>query len=542
MSETLTPTAMKCATVDLGITGALSPLAQAYVDGHERVRAFYAVPFGEADILASVPGRKYDPGMRALLVSVLRRQYAACAGLSRQEAVERNLDLLAREGTFTVTTGHQLNIFTGPLYFIYKICGAVSLAKRLQRDGKGNFVPVYWMAGEDHDLEEINHTQLAGQRLSWETGQRGAVGRMHTEGLEVLTGELESLLGTLPHAPELVAMFRKAYDGRRTMAEAMRLIVHELFGKYGVIVLDPDTAELKQRFAGIMADDALHHTPFRLVGETMRALEPDYKAQVHPREVNLFYLGDGMRARIDAAGHGYRVADSSMTLDAAMLEDAIRNHPERFSPNVVLRPLYQSLVLPDVATVGGPAEISYWLEYKSMFDHYGVHFPCLALRPLALLLDKSILAKMEKLGWREADLFRPTDALLKEYVQRHNDLSYFERARGKSGEAFDELSRGMEAADPTLKASAEAERQRMLKGIQTLEDKVNKALKRKSEQVTAQAEKVKEALFPGGKGQERHDNFSPWYAQYGPAFLDALVEKMDPLEKRFFVVEFASEH
>ncbi|HNC31831.1 MAG TPA: bacillithiol biosynthesis BshC, partial [Cyclobacteriaceae bacterium] len=185
---------------------------------------------------------------RLVLVDVLQSQYK---NLTISESVKSNIASLGYEKTFTVTTGHQLNIFTGPLYFLYKIVTVINACKQLkQAYPEYTFVPVYWMASEDHDFDEIKYFKLNGKKYTWESKQTGAVGRFNPKELEPLLKEL----------PEGLSIFQQAYLKHKTLSEAVRFYVNELFGSEGIVVVDADSKELKSLFRDVIREDVFIHT------------------------------------------------------------------------------------------------------------------------------------------------------------------------------------------------------------------------------------------------------------------------------------------
>ena len=284
-----------------------------------------------------------------------------------------NCQLLLKDDTYTVCTGHQLCLFTGPLYFIYKIISTINLAEELKKKySTYNFVPVYWMASEDHDFDEVNHINLFGKKIEWKRKPGGPVGKFSTAGIGEVISELKSVLGDSKNASELISLFENAYVNHSDYASATRYLIHELFGKYGLVILDADDNRLKNEFREIIRDDIFNHSNFKLVNETIAQLKNNgYDSQVTPKEINFFLLSKKFRGWIDSE----KIKSEPEEWKKKLVEKT-----ERFSPSVVTRPLYQQKILPNLAYVGGPAEISYWLEYKAMFDHHKIFFPVLMPR------------------------------------------------------------------------------------------------------------------------------------------------------------------
>lgn len=352
--------------IPLEKTHAFSSLFLDYLAGKPELSSFYHRRPELDSISAQIEekSQQFPQAQRDTLVSVLQSQYE---GLEVTEAVKTNLQALADGKTFTVTTGHQLNILTGPLYFIFKIATVVDACRTLaEKHPRYKFVPVYWMASEDHDLAEINHVHLFGRKLTWETSQTGPVGRMSTEGLDKMMSEIQ----------ERLPVFEKAYNNFDTLADAVRCYVNELFGEHGVVVIDADHHDLKQALIPVIKDDVLHHNANDLAENASKQLgDLGYKTQIFPRKINFFYLEPGQRNRIVREGDTWQVLNTEKSFSEEELLEEISAKPENFSPNVVLRPLYQELILPNLAYIGGPAEAAYWLQLKGVFDHFQAPLP-----------------------------------------------------------------------------------------------------------------------------------------------------------------------
>lgn len=282
-------------------TGYFSRLICDYLEQREELKPFFnRFPLPE-NFEGQIKEKQenYPDAHRAILVASLKDQYR---GFEATEATLGNIASLEGTNTFTVVTGHQLNLFTGPLYFLYKIVSAINLAKQLkERYPNHYFVPVYWMATEDHDFEEINYFNLHGKKIQWNKKASGAVGRLSTEGLEVLFETLTAELGQTTKAERLKDLFRRAYIEHDNLAKATRFLANELFGDQGLVIVDGDDASLKQLLVPFAEKDIFEHTPFHRVTETIDALakvSADYTIQVNPREINYFYLEDGLGSEL----------------------------------------------------------------------------------------------------------------------------------------------------------------------------------------------------------------------------------------------------
>ena len=524
--------------VDFNSINAFSPLVLDYLSASEQLDVFQSFLFSEKGFSEAIEYRKKTQTKRDLLSGIIEKQYEKLPdGFSVSAETKQIISSLKNKNTFTVTTGHQLNLFTGPLYFIYKIISTIALSRKLKsKFPQYDFVPLYWMASEDHDLDEINHIHLSGQKITWMPSTKGAAGKIKCEGVLEIIQQVKSTIGNA-NTEKIISLFETAYHEKNNLSEATRIIIHELFSKDGLIILDADDAELKKNFIDEMKDDVIGHSAFRLVNETIHELERNYKVQVHPREINLFYLGENFRERIVEENGEFKVLNKDILFTKDQLIDELKNHPEKFSPNVVLRPLYQEKILPNIAYVGGPAEISYWLEYKKMFEHYGAKLPVLVLRSCVMILDSNANDKLKKLGLGPEDIFMSEDEIIKKYLRLKTGEEFsLEQLLQKTTGIFEELIPKISSVDPTLKATAEAEMKKITNSLRMLEERVRRAEKRKHETAISQVRKLKEKLFPGKELQERHENILAFYSKYGDSFLKELIERLNPLEKKFTVL------
>jgi len=475
-------------------------------------------------------------GNRTELVSVLKYQYQ---NIASSNLLNQHIELLKNENTFTITTGHQLNIFTGPLYFIFKIVSAINLAKDLKiAFPNKNFVPVYWMATEDHDFEEINHTYLSGKKIEWKNNVAGATGRLATKTIIQALNDYKGVLGISKNAQKLSDIVSKAYADDKTLAEATRYLANELFGEYGLIIIDADDKILKSQFIDIIEQDIIQQNSFKNIEECSKKLAKiDIEAQVNPREINFFYLTDDLRERIVFEYGKYQVLNTEITFNEAELKKEIKENPERFSPNVVIRPLYQEVILPNLAYIGGGGELAYWLQLKSNFDFYKINFPLLVLRNSAMIAGEKSVAKLHKLNLAFADVFKATETLEKNFVKKHSNHTLDLKAEWAAFKSiFETLKTKAAKIDPTLKPSTEAVEARLKKAIDSLEKKLMRAEKRNFSEAIDDIEKLKRQLFPSGGLQERKENFGLFYVKYGEDFIPQLIKYFKPLDFKFTVL------
>ncbi len=526
---------MKATLIDYKDTRSFSKLLINYLANDETLASFYGNR-PDIDGFKKQLEEKSFP-YREELRNVLIDQYK---DYKSNEKSVRNIELLANTDTFTVTTGHQLNLFTGPLYFIFKIVSTIKLALKLKETFPDkNFVPVFWMATEDHDFAEINHTSLFGKTIQWDVPATGATGRIKTSGIEETVKEYQRILGLSENSTKLSKLIENSYIHKGTLAEATKHLVNELFSEYGLVIVDADTPALKKLFIPFIKEDILKEVSFNTISKTTEALEKaGYKAQVHIREINFFYLTDGFRERIVKNDQGqYEVLNQNISFTEDELLKEIENNPERFSPNAVLRPLYQEVILPNLAYIGGAAEVAYWLQLKEMFAHYNVPFPILIPRNSAMLTDDSVAEKIFRLNFTFKSIFKDSEVLKKEYVRLHttNRLNLDDEWREMKG-IFEKIKLRAHKIDPSLGPSTDAVKARLKRTFDSLEKKLLKAEQRNFAESQVQIERIKNKLFPGGVLQERVENFAFYYLKYGDSFIDELVKNLEPLDFKFTVL------
>lgn len=528
MNETLLP---------FGKVPQVSERDLAYATQDDRLRPFYKYSPTLAGLKEALADKAKAEPPRSELVAVLKEQYL---GLSPSDDLMEQINALADPNTFTVTTAHQPSLFTGPLYYIYKIISTINLARQLKAAYTDyHFVPVFITGGEDHDFEEINHLQLFGQTIVWKNEEQGAVGQMSTRSLQTVLAEVKDILGDSPRAKELYHMLHEAVEKNERYADTARHLTHLLFKDHGLVILDPSHPRLKQTFTPYIKEEIFEQPSKALVESTVAELEKaGFSEQAYPREINFFYLGDGFRERIVEEDGRYKVLNQDITWDRAAMEQEIEAHPERFSPNVVMRPIYQEYILPNLAYVGGGGELAYWLERKAQFEHFGVNFPVLIRRNSVLFVDKGSSKRLRKLDLTVTDLFGDVEALIKDYVKRHteNEIS-LKTEKAALEDIFKQVEEKAGEVDPTLVKAAAAEGARQLNSLEQLEGKLMKAEKQRHDTAVNQMRKLKEKLFPGNGLQERQDNFMMFYLKYGAGFFDALFEALDPLKEGFVLLE-----
>ncbi|MDJ0646059.1 MAG: bacillithiol biosynthesis cysteine-adding enzyme BshC [Flavobacteriaceae bacterium] len=520
-------------------TGYFSKTIHDYLDKGQKIKPFYNNFPNITGFKKQIEEKRHSELVsephRSILVKALNNQYK---NLEASNKTKQNIRSLANENTFTITTGHQLNLFTGPLYFLYKIISTINLTERLKEEFPENhFVPIYWMASEDHDFEEINFFNLNGKKIQWNKDCGGCVGRLDTQGLDAVFKEFSKQLPTTENAQYLKQLFKKGYLEHTNLSDATRYIANELFADYGLVIIDGDDKELKKLFIPFVEEELLNQTSYKTVSETNITLEKNYKIQVNPREINLFYLTDDLRERIILEGDLYRVNNTHITFSKSEMTKHLNEVPERFSPNALLRPLYQEVILPNLCYIGGGGELAYWFQLKSYFETVAVPFPILLLRNSVLLQSEKQLQKLEKLNISQEEIFLKQHDLVSKKIEEVSKFKIdFSKQREFLKRQFKELEKIAEHTDKSFIGAVKAQTKKQLNGLDKLEQRLLKAEKRKHRELADRIKKLQDELFPDQSLEERQRNFSEYYLDHGDVLIKTLKEYLDPLKLEFSVI------
>ena len=520
-------------------TNYFSNLICDYLDRSKELNSFYN-RFPSLDnfkLQIEEKSKAFNNNSRLVLHNVLKSQYQ---NTEISEQTSLNIDLLKFDNTFTITTGHQLNLFTGPLYFLYKIISTINLTQSLkERYPEYNFVPVYWMATEDHDFEEINYFNFEGKKVQWNKNASGAVGRLSTEGLENVFKVFSSQLEGSLNAKKVKSLFEKAYIENSTLAEATHFLANALFGELGLVIIDADHKALKEQFIPYLKNDILENKAQNQIEQSNSMLKNlGYNTQVNPREINLFYLGDNYRERIITSKDAFKTHDSKYLWTKSEIITELENHPERFSPNVIVRPLYQEVILPNLCYIGGGGELAYWLQLKSYFKSEEVTFPILLLRNSVLIISSKQKQKLEKLDLTYKDIFKKQNELVNQYVKDISQIKIdFTQQKEHLNNQFKELYEIAKQTDQSFVGAVGAQERKQIKGLEHLEKRLLKAQKRKLKDKIERITDLQNQLFPLQSLQERNANFSELYLKYGEQLIQQLVLNLQPLKSEFLILE-----
>jgi bacillithiol biosynthesis cysteine-adding enzyme BshC len=529
---------MKTTQIPFQKTGFFSKTMHDYLEKNKNIQPFY-------NNFPDISGfhnqieekqKSYRLQTRLALVEALKNQYIS---FETSAKTIKNIELIKQQNTFTITTGHQLNLFTGPLYFLYKIISTINLSEELsEKFPEQHFVPIYWMATEDHDFDEINYFNFDGKKVSWNRKDGGAVGRFSTEGLQEVFEVFSNHLGNSKNAKYLKELFSDGYLKHNNLADATRFIANKLFGEFGLVIIDGDEAHLKQLFKPFVKEELENQTSFKEVSNTIIELEKNYPIQVNPREINLFYLGDDFRERIIYEDNLYRVNNTSITFSKAEILAEVDKNPKAFSPNVIMRPLFQEVILPNLCYIGGGGEMAYWFELKGYFEKVNIPFPVLLLRNSVQVVSEKQSRKLENVKISQEELFlNQHDLLSKKVIENSEIKTDFSQKIKFLQEQFSDLKEVAKKTDVSFINAVNAQERKQIKGLESLEKRLLKAEKRRQRDLVDRITLLQNELLPNQSLEERQRNFSEYYLEYGSSFIEALKGALKPLQLEFTLLE-----
>lgn len=524
--------------IDLKGTKIYSDFVFDFLNENKNLKDFYNSSFDIKSFKKQIEMKKsFSMTKRNVLVKELLSQYSDIDN----KKVLNNINLLLNESTFTITTGHQLSILTGPIFFIYKIISVINLCVKLKKEyPKNNFLPVFWLASEDHDFEEISEVYFRNKKINYSTKYKGAVGRMKLDDFNIFLHQVFNNFPENDLSKRLKKIITSVYKNELTLAKATRNIVHQLFGDKGLIIIDPDSHNIKKEFASYMEDELINNTCEEFVNETIMSIKKvyseKYTPQVNPREINLFHLKTNSRDRITKKDSKFILSDKKISQKEMISE--LNKNPENFSPNVLMRPLYQEVILPNLCYIGGPSEMSYWLQLKSFFDYHSVVFPIINPRASVLLLTPKMRRKINKYFIKENEIFLKNDHFINLNIKKHSDidinLDYLKTALQKQFKVLDNL---VKKTDSSFLGAVNAQKKKQFNGIDKLEKRLIKAQKRKMSSIESDLKKIYNEIYPEDVFQERIINFIDFYLHHGDTFLKNLFSNIDMFEKKFLVLD-----
>ncbi|MCX8080604.1 MAG: bacillithiol biosynthesis cysteine-adding enzyme BshC [Bacteroidia bacterium] len=414
------------------------------------------------------------------------------------------IERIKNPGTFFVITGHQLCLALGPAFMLTKIISAIKLSRELKgKYPEFDFVPLFWMASEDHDVDEILHFSLFGKTayINKEPYRFRFSGSIQTQ---KIAEELRMFLKEFnfnDFQSQIIQEFLNTYEHSIDLSVATAKLIYKLFGDDGILVFDAQSKGLKSQAKEMFLKEARENFIFHSLNAFYSAR--NLKFAVHPQIFNFFLDEGGLRIKplpenktLSKANHKHYAVE--------LLEHIIMHEPERISPNVLLRVLYQQMILPCVAYVGGPVEVNYWAQMIPVFHAQNIVFPKLILRPQGIFIKKNIIDYLQKNKIELEDLSKlSTDELIKKYAVSNDVEIDFEVEKKNLEMYYDKIIQVIAKAENSLKGAAESEKTKALNGLLSLREKYLRALKKKNETFVNKISAIHQKLFPQNQLNER---------------------------------------
>ena len=514
--------------------GAFTRLFIDYVTDYARVGQFYSGNPQESQdwrrLLGQVCARSIERSSLTQIISRQNRDFH-CGVKSLA-----NIDMLRDDNCVAIVTGQQVGVFTGPLYTIYKAITAVKLADKLSRDfPEYKFVPMFWLAGEDHDFEEVSSVSLfnaAGEllRLDYQPQKKDAQANVGAVGEIVFDDSIESLFASVDDAlvptefkAKVQGLYKTAYQKGMTFNRAFVHMMNVLLEDSGLIFLDSNDAEIKQLLLPVFRNE-FANTPqsCQLVIDQSAILERQYHAQVKPRPINLFLFHEKGRYPIEPHPNGYSLKGTRQHYTKEELHTLLEKQPELFSPNVVLRPICQDTLLPTVAYVAGPAELAYFGQYGTLYKHFGIPQPLIVPRASITIVEEKVEKILNRFSLEPLSLFGNIEFLKQQIAEQISDLKaddFFNSATHSINGSLSQLKPALQSIDPTLLPALDHTLGKINANLNVLKEKTVAAQKRQHEVSLRQIDKAAANLFPASDFQERQLNILYFLNKYGTEFV-----------------------
>lgn len=511
-----------------------------YIQEYENVERFYERNFRDQESYESFFEvlSKVERPNRNKLTKIVKDQYGDSKISKRTLA---NIDALDSNKTIAVVTGQQLGVLGGPLYTIYKTITAIKLCSYLKDNYEGyNFIPVFWLEGDDHDYDEVRVTNLLSSDnqlllLKYEDGEpeefnRGSIAELKfNENISKVFEELNNNLRETEFKNPLIDFYKSFYQSDRTFLECFRELMISLFDEYGLIVFNPVDVEVKKLLQPIYYEEIAYfnnHTGSLV--ERSAELEEIYHAQVKVKPINLFYIEEGERLLIEPVESEYRLKGKRKKFQKEELLNILNESPEKFSSNVLLRPICQDYLFPTGFYIGGPSEVSYFAQVTPLYKIYNLHQPYIYPRSSVTIVEKGVKSVLEKYELDYSEIFSDEDELISKIVAANSEMnldSLFQNAKRTISNSITNVGEEIVQIDKTLADLVTKTQQRIDDTLSNLKNKAIDAEKRKHETTIKQIGKVRNVLYPNNNLQERELNFIYFANKYGLDILKWIINE-----------------
>lgn len=531
MSSTRLPSAYQLPFSDFPF----SKLFKDYVAFEEPLASFFAGDFRNPDAFREAAERTLRVSRdRHTLADVLLEQNTAW-GL--QDATAQNIAKLRDPESVVVITGQQLGLFMSPMYIPYKTLTTLLLAKEMETTLNRPVVPVFWLAGEDHDFEEVAAFKLPGEaqahRFTYAApaDTRGPVGRIPlSDEISTIIDGIAAALPASPNKAELLQFLREAYQPGRTFRDAFATMISRLFKDTGLVIVSVDDKRLKELCIPLFQQEVRDYTTVTAAMEaTSAALETTYHAQVKINPTNLFHMEDANRHPIDATAGTFLLRGNGQTYDEAGLLALVKSHPERISPNVVLRPIVQDVLFPTISYVAGPGEIAYYAQYKEAYAWANLPMPIIFPRASITLIEPAVRKARSHFDLPLSAYREEAPKIFRNHALQQLDIDLdkmFAQTENQIGAALSAMATDLLTWEASLQKTAGSTEQVIKKELDRFKEQVIKAQKRRMGHAERRINTIHNNIFPGGSLQERAISPLHFLNQYGLDFFKSLMSEV----------------
>ena len=475
---------------------------------------------------------------RKVLSDVLFRQYNNTVFPSLDNSlILNNIKSLNDSKTHLVTTGHQLNIFASPLFLIYKITSIIAISIKLNKIfNQYSFIPCFWMATEDHDFEEINKIQWNETQYIWNEETNDMVGNLTSSKLLSILEDMKVDMCKTKYGQELFDLYQHAYSKNLNYANATRALLTSLFREYGVLIIDGNDKDLKKIMVSDFQQEIKNGFVCDMITSTNNILSKKYHCEINPLSANIFYIKNNIRDKIISQGNKYYSSkhDTCWTKDELLNE--VESNPDYFSPNVFLRTLYQERLLSSIIYLGGPSEISYWIQLKNMFSFRQVPYPIVSLRSFFLIISKEVLAYQANLNVNNKDLFLPKHEIIRKIFKDKSDVK-LDLLSSELDQLLLSFKVHLQDVEHLPDSILDVFNTKVFKELSKLESKVMKLEKNNKPEVIHDFTEMYKGVFSNGIIQEKSKSFIPYYMKYGSSFFELLIKETVAFDKKYIILK-----
>ncbi len=475
------------------------------------------------------------------LCKILKDQYS---GFSPSIQTQNNIEHLSSQKTMAIVTGQQLGILGGPLYTFYKIITAIKLANNLKEKYNRHFVPVFWLEGDDHDLDEVSYTNLVDEHNELkefkyihnsedEFQNRESVGEIKfNKNIEEVLNELKNFLRDTEFKPKVLELITKFYKEGKTFKQSFKELIFNFFDEYGLLIFDPQDPEIKSLLKPIFKneiDSFREHT--NEIVKISANLEEVYHAQVKVNPVNLFYYDEDGRFLIEPVDteNEFRLKGKRKRFSKNDILFLIEKHPERFSPNVLMRPVCQDYILPTAFYIAGPGEISYFAQVIPLYKYFKIAPPIIYPRASVTIAERFIKKVLEKFDLNYENIFTEKEELISKVIKQNSEVDVEEEFKILENKLIEEIEKSKSkfiTIDKTLADLSDKTREQILQNLNRYHEKVSEAQKKRHEITLRQINKAYNIMFPGFNLQERELNFIYFANKYGLEIIKLLMNEI----------------